>query len=215
MKKSLCIFLMAITLCLSACNTHAPNDPVAAITETNAVPETSLLEGGQLPLPEEDTEFSFLSGAGAWRTVITLNRNGAFTGSYLDSEMGEIGEEYPKGSVYICDFSGKFENIEKIDAYSYKMTLTDVTTEKAVDEEWIEDEIRYVASAPHGLNDPINMLECTEFVFYLPDTPVDQVPEEFLIWWPYRYTQETDPKDTLSCYGILNVTTNFGFFTTE
>ena len=209
MKKSLCMFLMVILLCLSACNAHEPDFTVAPTTET------SLAEDSWLPLPEETAEFSFLSGAGGWRTVMTLNRNGEFTGLYRDSEMGEIGEGYPMGSVYICEFSGKFENIEQIDAHSYKMTLTDVATEKAVGEEWIEEEIRYVASAPHGLNDPANMLECTEFVFYLPDTPVDQVPEEFLIWWPYRYTQETEQKMTLSCYGILNVTTNFGFFTTE
>lgn len=209
MKKSLCMFLTAILLCLSGCNGHEPDDAVAPTTET------SLAEDSQLPMPGETAEFSFLSGAGGWRTVMTLNRDGEFTGLYLDSEMGEIGEGYPMGSVYICEFSGKFGNIEQIDAYSYKMTLTDVATEKAVGEAWIEEGIRYVASDPHGLNDPVNMLECTEFVFYLPDTPVDQVPEEFLIWWPYRYTQETEPKATLSCYGILNVTTNFGFFTTE
>ena len=95
------------------------------------------------------------------------------------------------------------------------MTLTDIQTEKAVGEEWIEDEIRYVASEPHGLNDPFTNQLCTDFVFYLPETPVEQVPEEFLTWWPYRYSQESDTKTTLSCYGILNVTTEFGFFTTQ
>ena len=119
------------------------------------------------------------------------------------------------GSAYVCDFSGRFENIKKIDEYSYQMTLTGIQTEKPVGEEWIEDEIRYVASDPHGLNNPDNNQECVEFIFYLPDTPVDQVPEAFLDWWPYRYTQETEPKGTLSCYGILSVTTSFGFFTTE
>jgi hypothetical protein len=230
MKKFLSFFLVAILLFLSACNTHTPNDTDATtegtttestftdISESNTTEttsETNTIKDNQLPLPKESAEFSFLSGAGAWRTVITLNRDGTFTGRYLDSEMGETGEGYPKGSAYICDFSGKFENIKKVDEYSYQMTLTGIKTEKPVGEEWIEDGIRYVASDPHGLNDPINEQTCTEFIFYLPDTPIDQVPEEFLIWWPYRYTQETAPKTTLSCYGILNVTTSFGFFTTE
>ena len=230
MKKFLSFFLVAILLFLSACNTHTPNDTDAttesAATEstftdvsesstTETTSETNTIKNNQLPLPEESAEFSFLSGAGAWRTIITLNRDGTFTGWYLDSEMGEIGEDYPHGSAYTCTFSGNFVNIEKVNAYSYKMALTDIKTEKAVGEEWIENEIRYVASEPYGLNDPINEQECTEFIFYLPDTPVDQVPEAFLTWWPYRYTQETAPKTTISCYGILNVTTSFGFFTAE
>ena len=230
MKKFLSFFLVAILLFLSACNTHTPNDadtatestvtestftnvPESSTTETTT--ESNTIKNNQLPLPKESAEFSFLSGAGAWRTIITLNRDGTFTGWQLDSEMGETGEGYPNGSVYICDFSGRFENIKKIDEYSYQMTLTGIQTEKPVGEEWIEDEIRYVASDPHGLNNPDNNQECVEFIFYLPDTPVDQVPEAFLTWWPYRYTQETAPKTTLSCYGIVNGTTNFGFFTTE
>ena len=230
MKKFLSFFLVAILLFLSACNTHTPNDAdtttestatestftdISENSTTETTSETNTIEDNQLPLPKESAEFSFLSGAGAWRTIITLNRDGTFTGWYLDSEMGETGEGYPKGSAYICDFSGRFENIKKVDEYFYQMTLTGIKTEKPVGEEWIEDEIRYVASDPHGLNDPDNKQECVEFIFYLPDTPVDQVPEAFLTWWPYRYTQETAPMTTLSCYGILNVTTSFGFFTTE
>ena len=129
--------------------------------------------------------------------------------------MGETGEGYPKGSAYTSTFSGKFDNIKKIDEYSYKMTLTDIKTEKTVGEEWIENEIRYIVAEPYGLNDPINNQDCTEFILYLPNTPIDQVPEEFLTWWPYRYSQGSDAKTTLSCYGILNVTTEFGFFTAE
>ena len=233
MKKLFCVLFFVIILCLSACNAHIPNDteatannlysePTAMDTSGNSTAETPIettevlpVEHVQLPLPEDNVEFSFLSGAGAWRTVITLNRDGTFTGLFLDSEMGEIGEGYPHGSAYTCTFSGKFENIEKVNAYSYKMTLTNITTEKTVGEEWIENEIRYVASQPHGLADPDNNQLCTEFIFYLPDTPVEQVSEGFLIWWPYCFSQESDAKTTLSCYGILNVTTEYGFFTTE
>ncbi len=230
MKKVLSIFLVAMLLSLSACASHTPNDKSSATNDSPAKPaiadssesnttetssETNPFEDDPLPLPQKSTEFSFLSGAGAWRTMLTLHRDGTFTGWYLDSEMGETGDRYPKGSAYTCTFFGKFENIEQVNEYSYKMTLTDVKTEKTVGEEWIEDEIRYIASDPYGLNDPINKQECTEFVFYLPDTPVDQVPEEFLTWWPYRSPEEPDKTITLSCYGILNVTTNYGFFATE
>ncbi len=217
MKKLLSILVVVVLLCLSACNTAIPNkaDTTTPDIPTSSTTEVKPFESNHLPLPSDNVEFSFLSGAGAWRTIITLNRDGTFTGWYLDSEMGETGEGYPKGSAYTCDFSGKFENIEKINEYSYKMALTNIEISKAVGEEWIEDGIRYIASAPYGLNIPDTKQECTEFVFYLPDTPIDQVPEEFLSWWPYRYPQEAGAKTTLSCYGILNVTTNFGFFTSE
>ena len=219
MKKFFIVFVLVILLSFSACNTLNPNDTdVLESNRTETSSETvgtDTFENIQLPLPKEKVEFSFLSGAGAWRTIITLNRDGTFTGWYLDSEMGDTGESYPKGSAYTSTFSGKFQNIEKVNEYSYKMTLTDVKTEKEVGEEWIENEIRYIASTPHGLNDPDNNQECTEFIFYLPNTPVNQVSEEFLTWWPYRYPQEAGQKTTLSCYGILNVTTNFGVFATE
>lgn len=231
MKKALCIFLIVIMLTLCACGSAGEDTTQATAesavvstcespmtdvtTETIAIPETNPAETDLLPLPEETVEFSFLSGAGGWRTILTLNRDGSFMGMYLDSEMGEVGDGYPHGSVYICNFSGKFQNITKVDAYSYKMTLADIETEKAIGEEWIEDNIRYVASGPHGLNDPFNNQECTDFVFFLPDTPIDQVSEAFLSWWPHRFSQETEPRTTLSCYGILNVTTESGFFTAE
>ena len=227
MKKIL-YFILAAALLLTACSGNQVSDPgkaedtSAVITIATEAPaaeepatETTAPEVQMLPLSRESMDFSFLSGAGGWRSNMTLNRDGSFTGMYTDSEMGEAGEGYPYGSVYICAFSGKFVNVEQIDAYSWKMTLNSVETENAVGEEWIQEEIRYVASEPFGLNDPINNQECTEFILYLPDTPVDQLSEDFLLWWPYMFSEEADTKTTLSCYGILNVTTGYGFFTAE
>ncbi len=42
-----------------------------------------------------------------------------FEGSYHDSDMGFIGEGYPHGTVYICKFSGVFDNIQQIDDNTY------------------------------------------------------------------------------------------------
>ena len=206
MKKTYILLLLVLLLCLCACSSTGRGDTVAT---TEPIVKTVLL-----PLPQDGMEFSFLSGAGAWRTVLTLNQDGTFSGIYLDSEMGEVGEGYPNGSAYISEFSGTFQLGEQLDDHSYRLTLTGLTTKNAAGEEWIENEIRYVASAPHGLSDIESGAPSTDFILYLPDTPVDQLSEELLTWWPYRYDQE-DPKSTLSCYGILNVATNFGFFTAE
>lgn len=212
MKKKWILILLVLTVGLAACGAPAVETTAPAAETTAPVVETTVPvtetvpEAVQLPLTGEAMEFSFLSGAGGWSTDLTLNRDGSFAGVFHDSEMGEMGDEYPNGTVYICAFSGVFTDIQQISEYAYSMKLSEIQTEHQEGEEWIEDGIRYVASGPHGLNDS------TEFVFYLPDTPVDQLSEAFLSWWPYRYEQEENPRATLDCCGILNVATEHGFF---
>ena len=217
MKKYFLSIIMLLTiLCLSACGSSIHGKPADAppiSTETMATLDAAVVpdstEPALLPLPSENTEFSFLSGAGGWSTILTLNRTGSFRGYFHDSELGDQAEDYPNGTIYVCSFRGEFTDFEKINEYTYRMHLPNVITEKPEGEEWIENGIRYVANTPHGMEDG------TEFILYLPNTPIREVPEEFLIWWPYRYSQNDDPKEVLSCYGILNVATNYGFFTAE
>lgn len=227
MKKSLLIFILAIVLCFSACSnesTEKDNDKneekttvVENVTNNEKKPENvtndvvedateATQENVNLPLNQNGTEFTFSSGAGGWRTVIRLNSDGTFTGRYSDSEMGSTGEGYPNGSYYISEFSGKFVNIKKVNDYTYSMELADLKFAKTVGEEWIEDEILYIASEPYGLESG------KEFIFYLPETPITAMNEEFQSWWPGRFDFDA-PKSTMSCYGILNVETNYGFFT--
>lgn len=176
-------------------------------------PSVDVIESEGLPIPKDGTEFYFSSGAGAWYSSLILNKDGSFTGSYHDSEMGAVGEGYPHGSVYTSEFSGRFTNIEKINSYSYRMTLEYVETEKPAGEEWIEEERRYVASEPFGIAGG------EEFIFYLPETPAKEAEGAFLTWWPLRYWQideygnfTGEPDTTLDCYGIHNVKGGYGFF---
>lgn len=158
-----------------------------------------------LPLPYDSSVFWFSSGAGGWSTHIELNSDGSFSGNYSDSNMGDTGPDNPNGTVYTCEFSGKFGNITKVNDYSYKMTLTEINIENTPGDEWIEDDTKYIATGPYGIEDG------EEFIFYLPNTPVDILDETFLSWWPYRYDGY---QDTLDCYGFLNVNTGDGFFNT-
>lgn len=153
-------------------------------------------------------EFVFSSGAGAWRTVIVLNQDGSFNGAYLDSDMGDRGDDYPKGTHYICDFSGQFDNISQIDSHTYSMTLSEITAEKENGEEWIEDGILNKYSEPYGMEDG------TEYLLYTPDTKIAEVPKEFLNWYPgWNFVDEDgNQPDTLSCYGIYNIKMGYGFF---
>lgn len=175
-----------------------------------AKPEKKVAEDEKNPIFDVlPLEFVFTSGAGAWQSIITLNSDGSFKGTYSDAEMGSNGEDYPNGTVYTCEFSGKFEEIKQVNDYTYTMTLTEVTTEKKEGEEWIEDQIRYIAAGPYGLENG------KEFLLYTPETPIKELSEEFLNWWPKRYLQEEQALEKLSCYGIYNKETESGFFTYE
>lgn len=182
--------------------TAGSQEAPGARTESKAG-ESGAVEAG---LPGEfPMSFTFSSGAGGWRTWITLYADGTFEGQYSDSEMGDIGDGYPNGSYYIADFTGKFINIKKVDEFSYSMELDGITLDREPGTEWIEDEIRYVAAEAYGLDGG------KEFIFYTPETPVAGLSEMFLGWWPGRFMEPA--AETLSCYGIYNKAEETGFFT--
>ena len=81
MKKLLALFTI-IMIAVSAISAGAEN----AATDLFA-----LLDGPR---------FEFCSGVGAWGTELTIGENGAFKGSFHDSEMGETGEGYPDGKDF-------------------------------------------------------------------------------------------------------------------
>lgn len=170
---------------------------------------------GQQPAPPQadyPLELIFSSGAGAWRTTLTLNADGTFTGQYSDSNMGETGEGYPNGTVYLCSFSGRFSMSEALDVHSYPMTLEEVTIDAPDHEEWIEDGILYVASGPYGLyNDYTDGAMSRTFMLYAPTAPISGLDEELLSWWPGRY--EPAAPEVLSCWALWNVDAGTAFFT--
>ena len=60
-----------------------------------------------------DREFFFSSGAGGWCTVLYIDEDGSFEGNFRDSDMGSTGEGYPNGTLYYCDFKGRFTEPQK------------------------------------------------------------------------------------------------------
>lgn len=224
-KRFLIVPFLIVLLCLSACSAPVskpvdttgatPTDSVSADskpTETQpkeTEPEVFEPEPGYFPIPAEPATFSFLSGAGGWRTDMDINTDGTFYGKYQDGEMGASGEGY-NATYYVCEFSGVFVDVEKVNSYTYKVRLSDIETVEPIGKEWIEEGDKYIASAPYGLYDKEGKQKCEEFIVYLPHTPVSELSEEFLTWLPDNY----EGKDILSCYGLLNVATNYGFFHT-
>ena len=154
--------------------------------EAPAEPETTVLPDA-LPM-----DFVFSSGAGAWSTVLTLNRDGSFTGVYHDADTT---------TVYICTFSGRFGDIRQADDHTWSMTLEETFIEETPAPEWDEGELHYIASEPYGMEDG------TAFLLYAPETPTAGLSQEFLSWWP---SWNVEDNGALGCWGLSNVEMGYG-----
>ena len=153
----------------------------------------------------EGQVFEFSSGVGGWSTELIFEDNGAFTGNFHDSEMGETGEGYPDGSLYGCSFHGQLSDPKPVDEYTWTAKIT-VEQDEGQIPEAIEDGIRYVTTAPYGLE------KGQTVTVLLPGTPVDRLPEDFIIW---SHLQEIDPDAaTIPYYAIWNEADEAGFIST-
>lgn len=229
MNKKILFFCMCMLLCVSlftACaekdteietetqisvpeeetETDLATEAEATETEEEQTPEVSVT-GIVMPF-EGQKEFWFSSGAGGWYTEMTVTEDGLFQGHYQDSDMGSGGDGY-KGTYYFCDFIGNFESIEKIDDYSYRLTLGDLTVTNEKTEEWIENETLHVPSAPYGMEN------CKTFYLYMPGTNVTQFPEDFLSWWNTGRNDDGSLKPILDSYAIHNPEEGTAFFCAE
>ena len=152
---------------------------------------------------EVPENFVFSSGVGAWATELQVEDDGSFTGYYHDSDMGGTGEGYPNGTVYICNFSGKFSEPLRVDKYMYGVNLEELKTEGNEGDFYIEDGVRYVYSEPYGISGG------TQFTLYTPGQPYSEVSEDFA-WW-VRSINGAQDADCLTCYAICNNATQDGF----
>lgn len=211
MKKILTLVLAAALFILPGCKENsesiltgeeASSSPMEiemaqAETETSDIAEMLEADSLYTYLP---SKFTFSSGVGGWMTVIELNDDGSFTGSYYDSDMGVKGEGYPKGTVYKCDFSGKFSAPERLGQFIYSAELEYLNLDGTPGDEYIEDETRYIYSEAYGLD------KAGVFIFYLPGCPVEEIDENFLSW--VRINSSAVPPGV---YGIYNVGGMTGF----
>ncbi len=223
-NKILCLMLLALmVLSLSAC---VGGDIVETGTPAGVSQQSPTISTPQKPSVSEESqeeskieedkidyplEMYFTSGAGAWWTKITIHANGSFEGEFQDTDMGEIGEEYPNGTVYECKFTGYFTKPEKINDYTYSLNLESLEIQGEIGETRIEDEALYKISAPYGLMNTDGTDYAKDFVLYTPNAPTAEMREEFLSWWPERFGAE--PDGNLLIYGLQNLETNDGFFT--
>ena len=147
--------------------------------------------------------FCFTSGVGAWRTVIEIGDDGTFVGEYTDSDMGATGTFYPKGTQYICTFSGKFTTPQKVNEYIYSMKIEKLAVDEMPNKEFFNNGIKYICSEPYGLDN------ADDFYIYLPGAPISAVEEGFMSWSGiYDNNIEKLPDDF---YGLYNIQGEQGF----
>ncbi len=155
--------------------------------------------------------FHFLSGAGAWSTDMTVGADGSFDGLYSDSDMGDMGEGYPNGTVYFCKFSGRFGELKKVDDLTYQTTIVEIQYENEPETEEIVDDTLYRYTDVYGLEDAENIL------FYLPGTPVESLSEECRSWLrDVLYDWETDKwLEELPCVVLCNEAMGECFYSSD
>lgn len=176
--------------------TEIPEETVAVTQPSEHIPKKSF--------SFEDlncTAFQFSSGAGAWRTILNIQRDGSFSGEYSDSNMGETGEGYPDGSVYCSNFTGRFCQPVMVDEHTYSITLEQINYRRQPGTKEIIDNTMYYYTEAYGLNG------AKEFLIYLPGTPLDTLPEDFLLWTRLFNQEETE----LPFYGLYAPETQNGF----
>jgi hypothetical protein len=188
MKKLVLLLMTFILILCAACSDF--------VSGNSGAPDS-------MPFIENSIVFYFSSGAGAWRTEVTVNADGTFSGCYQDSDMGDVSGGYPNGTRYECYFNGEFTDIQKVNDYEYSMKMDDLNINGAVGEERIEDGVRVVVSEPYGFDD------ADAFFLYLPGRPTEDLPGAFIGWvGPVAWS---DTPAALPFFGLYNVGGGQGF----
>ena len=152
-------------------------------------------------------EWTFSSGVGGWFTTMRIQPDGTFAGQYHDSEMGEMGDDYPNGTVYGCLFHGKLSMGEQVDDNAWKVHVDSVELDEGQAPEAIEDGIRYVTCDPYGV------VAGHDMTLYLPGTPVSALPEGFQ-FWAFAANGKRDV-EALPYYGLYDEEADTGFIGEE
>ena len=205
MKKNLLALVLAFCLLTMGLGLNQGLSMTAKATEAgSAATEQPAAEDETFSFADlQHREFYFASGAGGWRTVMSIKVDGSFAGVYSDSEMGSVGEGYPKGTYYLCEFEGVFTDPVQVNDYTYSVKIDELRCLKEPETTEIIDEILYHYSTPYGIEG------AEEILIYLPGAPISELPEEYMNW---VRNDMADPEATeLPFYGLYNATEQNGF----
>ena len=126
--------------------------------------------------------FSFSSGVGGWGTSMTIQPDGTFEGAFHDSDMGDTNNgKYPKGTLYLCEFSGKFSVVQKAGENEYKLQLDYLKIKDPAGEKIVDGQRQVYVDSVHGLGKPSDSPQ-GDWYMYMPGYPVSQLSDSFKTW---------------------------------
>ncbi len=189
-----------------------PEDEAPAAPEAYALPTPAagVRKDGAEPAQEEPAGepvslfatlpecFLFSSGAGAWRTELSIAPDGSFTGAYTDTNAGWEGHP---AEQYYCNFSGQFSEPVQVDEFVWSVTVEALELEDTPGETTYvkADNLNRIASTPYGLEN------AKEVLIYLPGAAAEDLPEMFRSW------THAPSEGALDFYGLYNVEEALGF----
>ena len=148
--------------------------------------------------------YEFSSGAGGWSDEFEIEKDGYFHGNYHDSDMGDTGEGYEDGTMYIAHYSGHLGNLEKVDDLTYTMTILDMKTDEKQAGEYIEDGVRYVIAGPYALS------ACDSLTIYLPGTKTSKLSDAEMSWIEPVYGSSIIENDAFTGIVLVNNPNQYG-----
>lgn len=152
----------------------------------------------------EGMDWEFSSGVGGWSAELQILPDGSFTGNYHDSEMGETGEGYPNGTLYLCSFTGRLSLSGQADDRTWRIRVDELKETDKRGEETVDDGIRYVITEPYGIS------EGDEMLLYRPGTSLDGFSDEMNMWAHVIGSGDDSPAE-LQTWFLYSVKNDSGF----
>ena len=194
-RKKLTALTLAAALALS----------LSACGESAAPPQSPT------PLETAEADFTFAdlqacrfvhaSGASGWGTVLTIQPDGSFSGSFSDSEWEES-ESGTQAVCECCEFSGQLAQPVRVNDYTYSVGIEHIEYQREPGTDEYADGVHYYFTEPRGLEDT------EELLIYLPGAPTAELPEGFLGW---VMGSDDTAEEELPFYGLYSEARLAGF----
>lgn len=105
---------------------------------------------------------------------------------------------------YLCDFKGKFTAPEQINEYTWSVKIESLELANEPGTSEMKEDSVWHYSDPYGLTD------ADEILFYLPNAPIAELPEDFKSW-AAAYSGNMSIQALLPFYGLYNLNGRQGF----
>ncbi len=99
----------------------------------------------------------YTQSVGGGATTITIGQGGSFSGQYMRHRAGETGTDYAKGTIYLCNFTGRFVNATEQGGNIYTLDVVDLKLSTEPGNTVYKDGYRYIATKAYGLDDTSTM----------------------------------------------------------